>query len=163
MKWINSHSRGRTKRWLVLSLLAAGVLIGGVIANAERREEGWFEAVESGINHCQMPTDGHHICGVGVNSFFGHYTACVALMKGSTNKGLIEYQFGEGDVVYGTVDLGPSRVPGAYTVSVAFTSGTGQFAYVHGSAKGTMRCASKSLGVQQYSTSLEGYISIEKR
>jgi hypothetical protein len=160
MKWMESHSLGRAKQWLVLGLLAAGSLIGGVIANAERRDSGWFEAIESGINHSQMPTHGHHVCGVGVNSFFGHYTACVALVKGSTNKGVIEYQFSENNAIYGNVDMKPTRVPGLYAVSIVFTTGTGQFRQVYGWANGTMRCASKTLGVQQYTLDVEGFVSI---
>ncbi len=162
MKWMDSHSRGRAKRWLVLGLLAASTLIVGVIANAERRDSGWFAGIESGINHSLTPTDGHHMCGVGMNSYFGHYTVCLALVKGSTTKGVIEYQFGEGDTLYGTVDLKPTSVPGVSSVSIVFTKGTGRCTPFCGFANGTMRSTSKTLGVQQYTTSLEGLLFMGK-
>jgi len=160
MRVIDGLNRRQTKRWMSLSLLAAVVLVGAFIANAEKDITSPFQHIESGINHCQMPCDSHHMCGVGMNSVLGHYTATIALV--STNKGIIEYQFDKGDAIYGIVDLQSTVRPGLSRLTIEFTKGTGRFLHVSGRASGTMQCAAESLGVQPYTAKVSGNIGLFK-
>lgn len=155
--------QGTTKmrRWITLGLLTGVVLLGTIIANAERRTSGSFRAVETGINHREMPVDSHHMCGVGMHSVFGHYTACIALQTAS--RGIIEYEFTSGDTIYGTVVLRARTATGPWYMDIVFTGGTGLFKHVSGRAAGYMRCAPKDLGVQTYTLALEGVVDAEQR
>jgi hypothetical protein len=160
MKMMNGSSRIQAKSWITLGLLAGVMLIGAVVVNAENILPGAFEAVESGMNHKELPVDSHHMCGVGRHSLFGHYTACIALVTAS--KGIIEYQFDKGDAIYGTVELKATTTPGLSTIFVIFTKGTGRFRNVSGYASGSIKSASKELGVQLYSAKLAGNVDNEK-
>lgn len=154
------QSRAQLKRWITLGLLAGVALLGTIIANAEKRTSGGFHTVEAGINHREIPMDGHHMCGVGMHSIFGHYTACLTL--GSSTKGTIEYEFTNGDTLYGTVVLRARTATGPWLLDIAFNGGTGLFKKASGRATGYMRCAPKEMGVQSYTLSLDGALEVEE-
>jgi hypothetical protein len=160
MRVIDSLRRRQTKRWMSLGLLAAVVLVGAVIANAEKEISKPFQLIESGINHCQMPCDSHHLCGMGMNSVLGHYTATIALV--TPNKGIIEYRFQNGDAVYGTVDLQSAAKPGLCSYTINFTKGTGRFTHVSGRASGVMQCTKGPLGVETYTAKVAGDLGLFK-
>ena len=143
-----------------MGLLAGTMLMGPVTANAEHIVSGWFEAVESGINHKEMPVDSHHICGVGNHTLWGHYTACLALE--TPTKCIIEYMFVEGDAIYGTVELKQVTKAGLSNLNITFTKGTGRFRHVSGHASGFMKSAAKDRGVQTYIVRLKGYVDTIK-
>lgn len=155
------QSTAHVRRWATLGLLAGAALLGTIIANAERPTSGTFHAVESGINHREIPIDSHHMCGVGMHSVFGHYTACIALE--TPTKGIIEYEFAGGNIIYGTVVLKARTATGPWYVDIVFTGGTGWFKHVSGGATGYMKCAPKQVGVQTYTLDLNGFIEAEQR
>jgi hypothetical protein len=156
MRVVQGLSRKSASRWVTLGLLTAGALMLAVVANARKPEfPGAFVQIESGINHAQIPSDSHHICGVGMNSLFGHFTTTVVLTKASG--GLIEYRLSNGDAIYGTINIRPTTTPGVALVNVLLTKGTGQFeGKIAGNASGTLRYGPGSVGVQPYTLNLQG-------
>ncbi len=149
------------RRWVGLGLLGGIALLGTIMVNAEKPTSGTFRAVESGINHREIPMDSHHICGVGMHSLFGHYTACIALE--TPTKGVIEYEFSSGEIIHGTVLLKARTATGPWYMDIVFTGGTGSFKHVWGGATGYMKCAPKQLGVQTYTLDLNGFMDAEQR
>jgi hypothetical protein len=161
MNGINSQNRRQPRRWITLGLCTAALLMGAVIVNAEKDYLMSFELMEGGVNHCQTPSDdGHHMCGAGMNSVFGHYMVMITLT--GDNKGIIMYEFDKGGSITGNVQLKPLAKPGFSTVNVQFTKGTGRFKNISGRATGVMQCSCGELGVMPFVTRSEGTVGLAK-
>jgi hypothetical protein len=156
MKGITDHRQRQARRWVIWGIFLGSLLAGAAIAIADNQFSTRFEQVENGMNHCNTPSDSHHICGIGMNSLLGHYTVTIALV--SQSKGIIEYHFNKADIIYGTVDLIGTSVPGVSRMSIQLTKGMGRFKNISGRATGTMVCSSAQLGVQPYTARIAGTI-----
>jgi hypothetical protein len=161
MNIITHSDRKNGKRLITFALFSAVVLAGAFIASGIKsgtQPPGWFQQVESGINHASMPCDSHHICAVGMNSLLGHCTTTIALT--AANRGIIEYQSQAhgGDALYGVVNLTTNSASGLTTLSITITRGTGRYEGVYGVANGTMRYLSGAMNVQSYSATVTGVL-----